>query len=147
MQEPVFVAAALQRSLLSFISVVVLSLCREMSGGNFKPPRELSHQKDGEVTRLPFSRIRFIFMEAIKISRDLHLNCGLSTLVSIAAVIALHTTVCITFLLAYWRKWYILIGKLLKTIPFLSVVKGIAFLKRKRWEGRSEVVAKKFLDW
>ena len=84
-----------------------------MSGGNFKLPRELSHQKDGEVTRLPFSRIRFIFMEAIKISRDLHLNCGLSTLVSIAAVIALHTTVCVTFLLAYWRKWYILIGKLL----------------------------------
>ena len=58
-----------------------------------------------------------------------------------------YHTVCITFLLAYWRKWYILIGKLLKTIPFLSVVKGIAFLKRKRWEGRSEVVAKKFLDW
>ena len=79
---------------------MVLSLCREMSGGNFKLPRELSHQKDGEVTLLPSSKIRSIFMEAIKISRDLHLNCGLSTLVSIAAVIALHTTQYV--LLFYW---------------------------------------------
>ena len=87
--HPVFVAlsfSTLERFFyLSF--GVVLSLCREMSGGNFKLPRELSHQKDGEVTLLPSSKIRFIFMEAIKISRDLHPNCGLSTLVSIAAVI------------------------------------------------------------
>ena len=66
---------------------MVLSLCREMSGGNFKLPRELSHQKDGEVTLLPSSKIRSIFMEAIKISRDLHPNCGLSTLVSIAVIV------------------------------------------------------------
>ena len=57
-------------------------LCREMNGVNFERQREWQRQKDVEATLLLCSRIRFIFMVAIKISRDQHLNCGLSTLVS-----------------------------------------------------------------
>ena len=58
------------------------SFCREMNGVNFERQREWQRQKDVEATLLLCSRIRFIFMVAIKISRDQPLNCGLSTLVS-----------------------------------------------------------------
>ena len=53
-----------------------------MNGANSEPQREWQRQRDVGAIQRQCTRIRFIFMVAIKISRDQHLNCGLSTLVS-----------------------------------------------------------------